>query len=171
LKKLLKTGLSVLMMLLLGACASYSGRGLQAGVAGYDDVVKLMGQPVMHSQNADGTRELIYPRGSMHTYKAVIAADGKLVSLDNVLDEAHFAQIQPGMTKAQVQRILGPSVPAWTVYYASRDELAWEWRYCNAWRQAARFDVLIDATQGVVRSSMGMTESQRGLCGIAECMC
>jgi hypothetical protein len=101
----------------------------------------------------------------------VIAADGKLVSLDNVLDEAHFAQIQPGMTKAQVQRILGPSVPAWTVYYASRDELAWEWRYCNAWRQAARFDVLFDATQGVVRSSMEMTESQRGLCGIAECMC
>ncbi|BBP01617.1 outer membrane protein assembly factor BamE domain-containing protein [Sulfuriferula nivalis] len=161
----------ILLVLLLSACASYSGRGLQPDVAGYDDVIRVMGQPTMHWQNADGTRQLIYPRGSMHTYMAVVAADGKLKSIENVLDEQHFSQIQPGMTKEQVLRILGPSVPAWTVYYASRDELAWEWRYCNAWRQSSRFDVLFDATQGVVRSSMGMTESQRGMCGISECMC
>lgn len=89
---------------------------------------------------------------------AVIAANGKLKSLENVLDAKHFAQIQPGMTKDQVLRILGPSEPSWTTYYARRDELAWEWRYCNELRQLSRFDVLFDGSKGIVRSSMGMTD-------------
>ncbi|MFA5170837.1 MAG: outer membrane protein assembly factor BamE [Sulfuriferula sp.] len=163
----------ILLVLLLSACASYSGRGLEPGTAGYDDVIRVMGQPAMRWQNADGSSQLAYPRGPMgvQTFMAVIAADGKLKSLKNVLDAKHFAQIQPGMTKDQVLRILGPSEPSWTTYYARRDELVWEWRYCNELRQLSRFDVLFDGSKGIVRSSMGMTESQRGLCGKVECMC
>lgn len=161
------------IVLLLSACASYDGRGLQPGAAGFDDIVRVMGQPAMQWQNSDGSRQLAYPRGPMgvHTYMAVIGADGKLKSLKNVLNEKTFAQVQPDMSKDQVLRLLGPSEPSWTAYYARRDELVWEWRYCNAWRQPARFDVLFDARKSTVRSSMGMTESQRGLCGEQECMC
>jgi hypothetical protein len=35
----------------------------------------------------------------------------------------------------------------------------WEWRYCNDWSQAARFDVLFDGDQGTVRTSMGLPET------------
>jgi len=52
-------------------------------------------------------------------------------------------------------------VPAWTKYFEARRELVWEWRYCNDWSQAARFDVFLDADQGTVRTSMGWPE----LCG------
>lgn len=169
----MKILLSILMALLLGACASYSGHGLQPGMAGYDDVVRVMGQPAMRWQNADGSSQLAYPRGPMgvQTFMAVIGADGKLKNLENVLNTKNFAQIQPGMTKDQVLRLLGPSEPSWTAYYARRDELVWEWRYCNELNQLSRFDVLFDGSKSVVRSSMGMTESQRGLCGRTECWC
>lgn len=171
--KYMKTRLSILITLLLSACASYDGRGLQPGAAGLDDVVRVMGQPAMRWQNPDGSRQLAYPRGPMgvDTFMVVIGADGKLKSLGNVLDAKHFAQIQPGMTKDQVLRILGPSEPSWTTYYKRRDELVWEWRYCNPLRQLSRFDVMFDGSKDTVRSSMEMSESQRGLCGEQECMC
>jgi hypothetical protein len=164
---------AILLLLLLSGCATYGGRGLQPGLSGLDDVVRTMGQPAMRWRNPDGSSQLAYPRGPAGTqsFMAIIGSDGKLRSLENVLDTKHFAQIRPGMTKDQVLRILGPSGPAWTTYFARRDELVWEWRYCNAWRQPARFDVLFDATQGSVRSTMDMTESQRGMCGEYECMC
>lgn len=170
----MKVSLSILpILLLLSACASYDGRGLQPGKAGFDDIVRVMGQPAMQWQNSDGSKQLAYPRGPMgvHTFMAVIDSAGKLKSLKNVLDDKTFARIQPGMSKDQVLRILGPSEPSWSVYYARRDELVWEWRYCNQLNQPSRFDVMFNRSKGTVRSSMGMTESQRGLCGERECMC
>jgi hypothetical protein len=77
------------------------------------------------------------------------------------------------MTKRQVLRILGPSQAAWSVYFKVRDELVWEWRYCNEWNEPARFDVLFDGSKETVRSSMSLTESQMGLCGGDDggCLC
>lgn len=69
------------------------------------------------------------------------------------------------MTQEQVLRILGPAEPSWTVYFKARDELVWEWRYCDEWNELARFNVLFDGTKGTVRSTMSLTESQRDLCG------
>ncbi len=69
-------------------------------------------------------------------------------------------------------RILGPSYPSGTAYYKSRDELVWEWRYCDEWNEAARFDVLFDGSKETVRKTMSLTESQRGLCGSeGGCFC
>ena len=169
----MKLSLSILLLSLLAGCASYNGRGLQPGTASLDDVMRVMGQPAMRWQYPDGTMQLAYPRGPMgvHTFMAMFGSDGKLNSIANVLEPKTFARVQQGMTKEQVLRMLGPSEPSWTVYYARRDELAWEWRYCNEWQQPARFDALFDASTGRVRSILSMTESQRGLCGERECMC
>lgn len=169
----MKSRIIILFVLLLAACASYSGRGLKPGVASLQDVVKLMGQPAMRWQNADGTEQLAYPRGPMghHTYMVYIGADGKLKEIENVLEQKHFSLIQPGMTQDMVLQILGPSYPNWTVYFERRDELVWEWRYCDAWNESARFDVLFDNTQGTVRKTMSLTESQKGLCGNGPCPC
>jgi hypothetical protein len=156
----------ILAALLLAACASYSGSGLKPGEAKQEDVLRVMGQPAMRWQEPDGTLQLAYPRGPMgvHSYMAFIGANGNLQRIENVMARSAFSRIQAGMSKAQVQRILGPSWPGWTVYIKARDELAWEWRYCDEWNEPARFDVLFDASKETVRSTLSQTESQMGLC-------
>lgn len=165
--------LVILAALALACCAAYSGTGLRPGAAGLEDVLRVMGQPAVRWQNPNGSQQLAYPRGpwGLHTYMAFIAPDGKLQRIENVMDPKVFARIRPGMTEAEVLRTLGPSYPGWTAYFPARDELVWEWRYCDDWGETARFDVLFDRTKGTVRSTMSLTEGQRGLCGMGRCVC
>lgn len=162
--------------LLLAACASFDGRGLVAGEAVLDDVTRVMGRPKMAWVHADGSRQLAYPRGPMgtKTFMVRLGPDGRLLKIENVLEPAFFSQIKSSMTPDQVLRILGPSEPSWTRYFGARDELAWEWRYCDAWNQLARFDVLFDNARQSVRSTMSLRENQVGGCGGddgASCWC
>ncbi len=169
----MKQLMAVLLALMLGACASYSGRGLQPDSSRLEDVLRVMGQPAMRWQDADGSLQLAYPRGPMgtHTFMVHVGADGKMRGIENVLAPKFFARVRPGMTKPQVLRLLGPSEVAWSVYFKARDELVWEWRYCDEWNELARFDVLFDGGKETVRSSMSQTEQQMGLCGEGGCMC
>lgn len=100
------------------------------------------------------------------------AGYGKLQRIDNVMKPRTFADIRATMSKAQVLHILGPPEPSWTVYFKARDELVWEWRYCDDWNEPARFGALFDGTTGQVRSTMSLRESQMGLCGTdGGCTC
>jgi hypothetical protein len=129
-----------------------------------------MGEPAMQWQEPDGSRLLAYPRGPMgvHTYMVKIANNGKLQGIENLLTSGNLRRIEAGMSKEQVLRALGPSQPAWTVYFKARDELVWEWSYCDDFNQLARFDVLFDGTKEVVRSAF----SHREECGpTAVCWC
>lgn len=159
----------ILLTLLASACASYGGAGLKPGVSTLDDVLRVMGKPAMSWTDSDGSIQLAYPRGPMgfHSFMAYIAPDSKLVRIRSVLQPESFARIRPGMTQQQVLRVLGPPQPAWTGYYPRRDELAWEWRFCNDWHQASRFDVLFDAGSKKVRSAISRLED----CGEVECTC
>lgn len=165
--------LKILVAVLLTACAAYSGSGLKPGEARLENVLQVMGQPAMRWQDSDGSLQLVYPRGPMgyHTYMVTIGPDGKLQRIENVMNPKDFARIQAGMTKSQVLRILGPSVSSWTVYFKARDELVWEWRYCDEWNESARFDVLFDGDTETVRSTISQTEAQMGLCGKGGCWC
>jgi hypothetical protein len=141
---------------MLSACASYSGRGLNPGEATLSDVLKTMGEPAMRWHDADGREQLAYPRGpeGRQTFMVFVSADGRLERIEGVLDSAHFARIRNGQSdKAEVLRLLGPSQPQWTSYYEARDELVWEWRFCDAWSEVSFFDVLFNATTGIVRST------------------
>lgn len=162
----MKRWIAITAALLLSACAAYDGRGLMPGADRIEDVLRVMGPPAQRWQDADGAVQLAYPRGPMgyHSYMVHVAPDGKLQRIENVLDENAFARIQPGMSMEQVVRLLGPAQPEWSVYFARRDELVWEWRYCDTSNNAARFNVLFDQRLGTVRSTMAMTEEQRGLC-------
>lgn len=164
---------TLISALLLGACGAYLGYGLKPGEDRLENVVHALGQPAMRWQNADGSERLAFPRGPMgfQTYMVSMGADGKFQQIENVLDEKYFARIRPGMSEEEVLHILGPSYPNWTVYFERRDELVWEWRYCDTWNEAARFNVLFDNTKGTVRSTLRLTESQRGLCGRGRCAC
>lgn len=142
--------------MLCSACASYSGQGLQPGVSSLPDVLATMGQPAMHWFDDDGRKQLAYPRGPQgtQTFMVYLGPDDRLEKIEAVLDPLHFARIKNGQSdQAAVLRILGPSQPQWTAYFKARDELVWEWRFCDSWNQLARFDVLFDATTGIVRST------------------
>lgn len=169
----MKLWITFFCVLLLGGCASYSGHGLKPGEDRLENVLHVMGQPAMGWQNVDGSVQLAYPRGPMgfQTYMVNIGSDGKLRQIENVMDQRNFLRIQAGMTKDEVLYILGPSFPGWTAYFKARDELAWEWRYCDAWNEPARFDVLFDNSKATVRSTMSATEGQLGLCDHSNCMC
>ena len=167
----MKTIATLIIAFLITACASYDGRGLKPGVSSRDDVIHLMGEPAMRWQEPDGSQLLAYPRGpaGFNTYMVTIGSNGLMTNRQAVLNMRHFALIREGMSQDQVLRILGPSVPQWTVYFERRDELVWEWRYCDAWNEPARFDVLFDNTSKKVRSTQSYPESMirrfREVCG------
>jgi hypothetical protein len=163
--------ITILSALLLVACAAYSGTGLKPDESRLEDVLRIMGNPAMHWQDTDGSQQLAYPRG-IHTFMVHIGSDGKMQGIENVMDMKTFARIRPDMTMSQVLRILGPSEPSGSANFKARDELVWEWRYCDEWNEPARFDVLFDSSKEVVRSTMSLTESQMGLCGDeGRCLC
>lgn len=151
--------LALLLLFLLAACAG--GPPLVSGEATEADLYQRLGRPALTWPEAGGGQRLAWPEGpaGYRTWMAVVGPDHRLVSLENVLDAAHFARIRAGMTQDEVLKIIGPPVPAWTVYFERRDELVWEWRYCNDWSEPARFDVLFDGTTGRVRSTLAQTES------------
>lgn len=153
--------LSVLLAIVLSGCAAYSGSGLRPGISDTVEVVQVMGEPALAWELPDGGRQLAYPRGpaGFHTYMVFLDRQGRLQRIRNALEPEVFAAVQPGMTQAEVLQLLGPPQPHWTAYYAARDELVWEWRYCNAWNEASRFDVLFDGTALTVRTAYSRTES------------
>lgn len=159
----MKNALVIVACLMLSACASYSGANLKPGVATEAEVRQVMGVPAMTWELPGGGRQLAYPRGpaGFETYMVFINAAGKLERSVNVLDMTSFARVQADMTQAEVLQLLGPPQPQWTAYFKARDELVWEWRYCDSWREAARFDVLFDATTKKVRTTQTWTESQK----------
>jgi hypothetical protein len=154
---------------MLYGCVSYSGSGLKPGQSTLQDVLATMGEPAERWQSPDGSIQLSYPRGpaGYHSYMVELDAAGRLQRIRNVMDEADFNRVSRGMTEAQVLRTLGPSVAAWTNYFPARRELVWEWRYCDQFGEAARFDVLFDADRHDVRATMSWVE----VYGRDVCLC
>ncbi len=72
----------------------------------------------------------------------------------------HFSRLREGLSKDDVLRMLGPSFPGWTLYYQARDELVWEWRWCDDYNEPARFNVFCDGTSGKLRSTANIVERQ-----------
>ena len=58
--------------------------------------------------------------------------------------------------KEEILRRFGP--PTWVQFFEWRNELVWEWRYCDVWAMPARFNVLFDGTTGIVRSTLTVRE-------------
>ena len=78
---------------------------------------------------ADGGRTLEYPRQpeGRSNLMITIGSDGRMSALRQVLTEANFARIQPGMRQDEVRRLLGK--PAKTQRYLPAREEAWDWRF------------------------------------------
>lgn len=153
--------------LCLCACTGFSPAPMP-GSTTYAQVVRDRGTPTKTWVEADGSRRLAYAHGPMgvQTEMVEIDANGIVAKVFPALTTENFARVQPGMTQDQVERLLGPLTVSPT-YFARRDELVWEWPYCDDWRVRERFYVLFDGTQKTVRSTMSLQE----LCGRGTCPC
>jgi hypothetical protein len=154
-----KTLAALLLSLASTACAIHPPR------PGMDDIAALldrMGPPAIEWTHPDGSRQLAWPTGprGTHTHMAHIAPDGTLRRLENVLDAAHFARVETGMTTEDVARLLGPVAPGHVTRFPARDELVWEWLHCDDWNQLSRFHVLFDATTLTVRSTLTLPDTE-----------
>lgn len=158
----MKAILALICAGLIAGCATYDGRGLQPGVSSLGDIIQLMGEPAMRFDEPGGSQLLVYPRGpaGYHTYMVHLDPNGILVSRENVLEPKHFARLRQGMTEDEVLRVIGPPWPNWTMYFAARDELVWEWRWCDDFGEPSRFNVLFDGSSRKLRSTANLTERQ-----------
>ena len=121
----------ILLAALLAGCAlgRYSPSGVPPG-APRAEVERLMGPPTAVYTMPDGHVRLEYNRlpAGRHTFMVDLDAAGRMAHWENVLDENHFAAIQPGMSAADVLRLIGP--PTFTSNYRLPEPgVTWNWRF------------------------------------------
>ena len=95
-------------ILTLVGCDRVATGELQAGQSTVADLKLKMGEPA--SVNREGDKEIWeYPLGpeGVRTYMMTINGQGTIEKIDQVLVDANFKRIVPGMTITEVRRILG----------------------------------------------------------------
>lgn len=123
-----RAGVAMLGSVLV-ACASFAPADVRPG-QGIDAVLKSMGTPTGRYALAAGSQRLEYARGpyGLQTWMVDVDAAGRVVQVQQVLDETRFASVQPGATRDEVLLTLGR--PG-SVAGAWRDRKLWYWRYEN----------------------------------------
>jgi Tfp pilus assembly protein FimT len=145
---------------LLAACDEQRAAKLEEGLSSEADVRRQFGEPAQITERADGSKVLSYPRQpeGWTNYEAVIDADGKLSALRQLLTDANFAKVQPGMTELAVAKLLGRH--AKELRYAMRPgETVRRWHVMRGQEKKA-FDVTFDADGKVLSSNLGDDERQ-----------
>lgn len=95
--------------LLLAACAGYSpGPTLRVG-ADAQEATRSMGTPTGRHALPNGGTRLEFARGPFgkHTYMVDADAQGRVLGWQQVLDEAHFNAVPPGISANELRLRLG----------------------------------------------------------------
>jgi hypothetical protein len=121
------TALTLSALLLAGCATLDRDARLQPGVSRSEHVIALYGPPTRVWPEADGGRTLEYSTQPMgrHCYMVRLAADDRLVGIEDGLSAASRARIEPGMTPEQVSRILGTERSR--VFFRQSGEDVWDW--------------------------------------------
>jgi hypothetical protein len=138
-----------LSLALLSGCAGYAPDGLQAGDP-MAAAVQRMGPPTGEHARADGGRRLEYARGPLgrHTFMLDFDAQGRFIGSEQVLDETHFAAIQPGISERELRYRIGRPGRIWAVHY--HDQTVYSYRYENHMCQVFHVGI---TPQGVVEDT------------------
>jgi hypothetical protein len=147
----MKPLLSLGIALFAASCAAYDGYSLRPGASTEAEVRAVMGQPALELPEGGGAKRLVYPRGPLgtQTFMADIGKDGVLREVRPVLKEENFYRVQPGMTRDEILRMIGP--PGETMRFSLSDTTAWDYRFVDLWGYTAIFSVIFDR-DGVVVS-------------------
>ena len=141
------------LAVLPAACANFSA--LSPGDSA-QDVEARVGAPGAVWKNADGSEVWEYPQGFYAVQTFMVAFDPKhaVREVRQVLNEAYFSRIQPGMSREDVRRLIGKPREIW--YFPARDEETWTWRYYDI--NYKFFNVLFDRSGGTVRTTLRLDE-------------
>lgn len=147
----------------LGLAALVAGcdlgiRDLKPGVSTAQEVRSVLGEPSFEWREGDGSVvwEFAEWRAGLVTYMAEIGADGILKALRQVLADEHFAQVRPGMTHAEIRRLIGK--PGERMTFPARNEEVWTWRYGPVMPDGINeFHVHFDPAGRVVTTSRSRT--------------
>ena len=148
--------ISCLLALLLAACATPGPANLKAG-ASAEEIKAQMGTPVATHALPDGGKRLEYSGRGAVTYMLDVDASGRLVKWSQVLTEANFRNIVPGMTREQVLMTLGQ--PSDISPGGRQGGQVWSYNFRNT--QCQWFQVSIDADG---RTSSGGSQSMLPAC-------
>jgi len=139
---------------ILAGCSAMALVRLEPGKSSEADVRAVLGEPAGGYANPDGTRQLAFPTGpaGMQTYMAYFSPDGRLARLGQVLTEEQFRRIETGTTnREQVERLIGP--PWRMIAFPNKGQVAWDYRFRDAWGYLAEFSVMVDE-RGVVAETV-----------------
>ncbi|MCW5668213.1 MAG: hypothetical protein KIT86_01050 [Hydrogenophaga sp.] len=133
---------------MLSACSGYAPTADMAGLD-RDQVVARMGPPETTRQIDGGTR-LEFPRGpyGRHTWFVDLDASGRVVRTEQVLTEARFTQINPGMSADEVRARLGR--PGEVQGLGRERGMVWSYRFENPFCRWFQVEIALD---NVVRSA------------------
>lgn len=137
---IMKRFLLLAAALLASGCAN---QFLSPG-ANADEMVARMGKPAVELRDPDGTRHLAFTSGpfGVETHMAHVGPDGRVQSVEQVLDDTRFNSISQGMTTDQLLRLIGP--PWQRVYFGNLGQTAWDYRYKDSWGYIAVLSVMVD---------------------------
>jgi hypothetical protein len=151
------------LLLLIAGCASYDGRGLVPGRSTGADVEALMGRPADKRPGAAGETVYYYPRlpFGAETYAARIAADGKLVAIEQRLTPRNMDTLKPGVTRAaEVLDLLGP--PYRPMKQASTGDEIWTYPFLVGGFPLPRWFLARISPDGVLREKSMIDDPTRG---------
>ncbi len=157
---MLVMGLFSTILTLVG-CDRVATGELQAGQSTVADLKLKMGEPA--SVNREGDKEIWeYPLGpeGVRTYMMTINAQGTVEKIDQVLVDANFKRIVPGMTITEVRRILGRNSKEQR-FGMTPNELTHKYKF-NANNEDQYFDVTYNAEGRVKEVGYDQFSLQRG---------
>jgi hypothetical protein len=149
--------------LLAAGCALVANHGLEPGRSTDADVRRALGEPAHEFVAANGSRQLVFPRGphGMQTYMAFLSADGRLVRFEQSLKEENFRRISTGRTTSdEVLRLIGP--PWRTIDFPNKGQVAWDYRFQDAWGYLAELSVMIDRQGRVAETVTVRFDKEQG---------
>jgi len=126
--KRLVAGLVSIAAAVLPGCDAIYLDEFKPGISTATEVQQRMGPPAAEYANADGSVTWEYNRQpeGVHTHMLTFGSDHILLRVEQVLTDENYARLVNGMTKEQVQRILGK--PGGTTTFSMKREEVWDWR-------------------------------------------
>lgn len=144
------------LLALLGCDARMSE--LKPGVSTATEVRSIMGDPTFEWKEPDGTVTWEFPRGPSGsvTYMVDLRPDGVLKAIRQVLTEAYFAKIQPGLSQDEVRKLIGK--PAETMTFPLKKEEVWSWKFEQGSGERWHYHVHFDLGGKVVTATRNRVE-------------
>ncbi|CAN5872519.1 hypothetical protein BH11PSE8_BH11PSE8_11430 [soil metagenome] len=141
---------AALAMTALAGCAVVLPGSLPPGTS-IDQARRSFGGPMGEYPLADGGRRLEFPGGYRQTLMVDFDAAGRLVRSEQVLDEANFSDIVPGMAREEVLMRIGHPV---YVFAVPRQHLqVWNYRFFRG--DCVWFQVSVGDEGTVTEAGMG----------------